>query len=121
MKIDHAKSNAGTVLITAMMTITILTLICATSLYVTSQNQTTGMQTANWHQALTAAESGVDKAVAALNTNSWTGWKTVPYSSPVSSYNLPTLEPTATATPSATSTPDSTHYNFLPHSQISLT
>src|SRR4051812_686156 len=112
MKTSSSKYEQGTILITALMIITILTLLSATSLYIASQNQTTGTQTASWHQALDAAESGVDQAIAALNTNTWTSWKVLPYSSPVSGYTMPSAEPTATPTPSAGGTPDSTHYNY---------
>ena len=65
-----------------MITITILTLICATSLYVASQNTNAGMQTASWQQALSGAESAVDQAFNALNTSAWTNWKKVNNSLP---------------------------------------
>src|SRR6266446_5872116 len=70
-KPDSFTTERGSVLLVALLTITILTLICATSLYVTSQNANAGMQTASWQQALTGAESGVDQAIRALNTSSW--------------------------------------------------
>lgn len=99
----------------ALLTITILTLICATSLYIASQNTNAGMQTAGWQQSLTAAESGVDAAVRALNTGVWTNWKTV------GTATLPTVEPTATATPAATGVPSNSQYNYLPSSALSMT
>ena len=105
----------GSVLMVSMMTITILTMICATSLYVTSQSGTTAMQTAAWQQALTGAESGVDKAIAALNTGVWTNWKTV------ATTTLPTSEPAAGTGSTTTGEPDSTHYSYFPSSQLSLT
>ena len=67
--------NKGSILMMALLSITILTLICATSLYIASQNTNSGVQTAAWQQSLTAAESGVDAAVRALNTGVWTNWR----------------------------------------------
>ena len=99
----------------ALLTITILTLICATSLFIASQNTNAGAQTAAWQQSLTAAESGVDAAVRALNTGVWTNWRTV------TSGTLPTVEPAANTGSAATGIPTSaTQYNFLPSSQLSM-
>jgi len=100
-----SKAQPGSVLITTLLTITILTLICATSLYVASQNANAGMQTASWQQALTGAESGVDQAIRALNTSSWSGWYNI-------TGTVPTAQPTPSATPAATGTPASGHYNY---------
>ena len=58
MKANQTVNENGSVLVTTMMTMTILAMICATSLYIAAQNSGTGMQTAGWQQALTAAESG---------------------------------------------------------------
>ena len=96
----------------AMLTITILTMICATSLYVTSQNSTTRIQTAAWQQSLTGAESGVDLAIAALNTGTWTGWKLGTAASP------PSAEPSPAPTAAPVGPPDSSHYNLLPSSSV---
>jgi hypothetical protein len=115
MKPNRTFANKGSVLLTALLTITILCMICATSLYVVSQNATGGMQTAAWQQSLTVAESGVDAAVRALNTGSWTNWKTV------STATLPTVEPTAAASVTATSKPTSSQYNYLPSSALTFT
>src|SRR6266705_4905647 len=82
MKINCFKSERGTILVIALVTITIMTLLCATSLYVASQNTNSTMQTASWQQSLTGAESAVDQAINALNLNAqgsnaaWTNWKT---------------------------------------------
>jgi len=46
-------------LVIAILMITIPTLICATSILVTTQNAGPNMQTASWQQALTGAEAGV--------------------------------------------------------------
>ena len=126
MKIRSFTDKHASVLIVALLTITIMTLICATSLFITTQNTGGGMQTSGWQQALTAAEAGIDAGVRALNATAssspspWASWKVVPYSSPASSYTLPSVEPTATATPAAAGTPDSTHYNYLPSSQCAI-
>jgi len=105
----------------ALLTITIMTLICAVSLHVASQNTNAGMQTASWQQALTGAESAVDQAINALNldaqgsSSAWTNWKTV------TSSTLPTAKPSggsaATAAPSPSPSPS---YNYLIPSALSL-
>src|SRR4029077_4044863 len=117
MKTKLPDNHDGSVLIIALMTITIMTMICATSLFITSQNTSTGVQTAAWQQSLTGAEMGIDVAIRALNqsgtssANPWTTWKTVstalptpaPSGSPVQGF---TYEPTSgTAIPSSTTTP----------------
>jgi len=99
-----------------MLTITILALICATSLYITSQNATSDMQTASWQQSLTAAESGVDAAIRALNNKNWTNWISVNQNAT----DLPTTEPVPSPSPSASAAPDSSHYNILPSSALTL-
>jgi len=120
VKTNSIISEQGTVLITALLTITIMTLICATSLYITSQNTNAGMQTASWQQALTGAESGVDAAIRALNDNgqtgAWTNWVQMSQSGTT----LPSTEPTPSAIPSPTGAPDSSHYNLLRSSNLSV-
>jgi Tfp pilus assembly protein PilX len=123
MKPDSFTTDRGSVLLVALLTITILTLICATSLYVTSQNANAGMQTASWQQALTGAESGVDAAIRALNE--WNNGNPVPASSPWANWKTnpgataPTIEPAGGST--ASTAPDSSHYNYLPSSALALT
>jgi Tfp pilus assembly protein PilX len=128
-------SEKGSVLIIALMTITIVTLICATSLYIASQNTNTGMQTAGWQQALTGAESGIDAAVRALNgyvspapsvspAAAWNNWYTVntalPTPSPGVNVAGVTYEPTGTATPATSPPADANHYIYLPSSKLSV-
>jgi hypothetical protein len=114
------KTEQGTVLVIALLTITVMTLICATSLYITSQNANAGMQTASWQQALTGAESGVDSAIRALNAyqqgsgTAWTNWKTV------ISTTLPTSESSIGTSTPALADPTSNQYNYLPSSALSL-
>ncbi len=66
-----------------LLTITILTMICATSLYIMSQNANATTQTASWQQSLSGAESAVDQAMSEMNNRAltpgkWTtGWYTV--------------------------------------------
>ena len=91
-------------------------LICATSLYITSQNATSNVQTASWQQSLTAAESGVDSAIRALNNKTWTNWISVNQTG----NSLPTSEPAPAPSPAASAAPDSSHYNYLPSSAFSL-
>lgn len=94
----------------ALLTITILTMICATSLYITSQNANATTQTASWQQSLAGAEGAVDQAMSALNksvsTNgAWTGWYTA-------TGTLPTTKPTPTGTPNAAGSPAPGSYNY---------
>ena len=91
-----------------LLTITILTLICATSLYVTSQGVNATTQTTSWQQAMAGAEAAVDQAMNGLNTGTWTGWSSQP---PAPGNSLPTTQPTPSGTP-AIGAPDSTHYNY---------
>ena len=82
MKTQSRLGKQGSVLLVAILTLTILSLICALSLYVTSQNTNATSQTASWQAALSGAESGVENAYYALNKQTWTGWKTVAGSPP---------------------------------------
>jgi hypothetical protein len=122
-------NQKGSVLIIALMTITIVTMICATSLYIASQNSNTGMQTAGWQQSLTGAESGIDAAVRALNAyvspapsaspaSAWSnaGWVVASQSGT----SLPSAEPSASPATSATAPPNSSHYNYLPSSKLTV-
>jgi Tfp pilus assembly protein PilX len=121
-----SKAQRGSVLITAMLTITILTLICATSLYVASQNANAGMQTASWQQALTGAESGVDRAIRALNADktggagAWTGWSTQTYTAPMPTTQPPLGSPAPTPS-AATTAPTPGRYNYWSSSALSPT
>jgi len=102
MKTKLTCSQLGSVLMTSLLTITILTMICATSLYVTSQNGNATTQTTSWQQALSGAEAAVDQAINALNTNNtttWSQWYTI------TSGSLPQTQPTPSGTPNATGMP----------------
>src|SRR5438874_8197423 len=127
MKTSSITAERGTILVIALITITILTLLCATSLYVASQNTNSVMQTASWQQALTGAESAVDQAINALNLNAqgsssaWTSG-TLNWYTQVAS--LPSTQPPA-GSPAPTSTiasapPSSSSYNYLIPSPITL-
>jgi Tfp pilus assembly protein PilX len=97
----------GSVLMIALLTITILTLICVTSLFIAGQNANAASQAASWQQALSAAESAVDQAIAALNTGTWTNWVTV-------SSSLPNLQPSpGPSPPAATGPPASNQFNYI--------
>jgi len=110
MKIPF-KSQRGSVLVISLLIITVLTLLCATSLYITSQNTSSGVQVANWQQALSAAESAVDWAVVALNkessgdTSAWNGWWTA-------TGQMPAAKPTGGTQP-AVAPKDNIHYNYV--------
>jgi hypothetical protein len=96
----------GSVLLIALLTITILAMLCATSLYITSQDASATVQTTSWEQAMSGAEAAVDNAINALNTNSWSGWYTITNAS------LPTAQPSPSGTPNASSMPGSGNYNY---------
>ena len=104
MNARHPKREQASVLMMSLITITILTLICATSLYVLSQNANATTQTTSWQQSMAGAEAAVDMAMKALNSNSWTGWSTV------TSTTLPTGQPSGGST--ATGVPGSGNYNY---------
>jgi hypothetical protein len=112
MKIEPTYRKRGSVLLVALLTITILTMICATSLYVASQNANGGVQTASWHQALGGAEGGITQAIDALNTNTWTNWNVV------NSSTLPTTQPTGGS--AANAKPTGNQYNYLTLTAIGL-
>jgi hypothetical protein len=82
MTTQRHQKQTGSVLLTAILTLTILSMICGLSLYVTSQNANATSQTASWQAALSGAESGVEHAYYALNKSNWTGWHTVSGSPP---------------------------------------
>ena len=95
-----------------LITITILTLVCATSLYVTSQDANATTQTTSWQQAMAGAEAAVDSAINALNTNTWTGWSTI---TPSPSPSLPTAQLSPSPTPFAAGqggVPTAGQYNY---------
>ena len=108
MKRQSGQHEDGSILMMGLITITILTLICATSLYVTSQDANATTQTTSWQQAMAGAEAAVDQAMNGLNTGTWTGWSSQP---PAPGNSLPTTQPTPSGTP-AIGAPDSTHYNY---------
>jgi hypothetical protein len=105
----HSKPQAehGSILFIVLLTITILTMLCATSLYIAIQNANAAAQAASWQQALSGAESAVDQAIAALNTGSWTNWVTL-------SGSVPNLQPSPGPTPPAAAGPPGTNqYNYV--------
>ena len=102
---SKSSNEKGSILMTTLFTITILTMICATSLYVTSQNANATTQTASWQQALAGAEGAVDQAMAAMNSQSWAGWYTATGA-------LPAGKPNSTNPVSASGPPASGSYNY---------
>jgi len=102
----------GTVLLTVLLTITILSMLCFTTLYIVGQNGNAVAQAASWQQSLGAAESAVDQAIAALNTNTWTNWISM-------SGSVPNLQPQPGASPTtASGPPASNQYNYLSNSLL---
>jgi len=115
----------GSVLITTLLTITLLILICATSLYIVGQNASSNTQTASWQQALSGAESAVDQAFNALNLSAqgtgspWNGWKSVRWTSLPT---LPTTQPAPSGSPfpAAAGTPAPGYLNYYVASTLSF-
>ncbi|HEY3603001.1 MAG TPA: hypothetical protein VGK72_13690 [Chthoniobacterales bacterium] len=104
MKTQAHRQTHGSVLLIAILTLTILTGICATTLYITTQNTNSTSQTASWQAALSGAESGVEHGYYALNKNIWTGWQTVTGS-------LPNVQPTGGT--AATTAPTTGKYAYF--------
>ena len=131
MKRQLSSRKKGSVLMIALLTITILTLLCATSLYITSQNANATTQATSWEQAMAGAEAAVDHAMNALNTGSWTTagpngeqWYTISGSLPGPSSSAtpppwPFGQPSPSPTVTATAKPSSGKYNYY-KSSISL-
>ncbi|MGB8353162.1 MAG: hypothetical protein WCD79_04685 [Chthoniobacteraceae bacterium] len=69
------RENAGTFII-VMITIVVLTFIAADICYKAVQRYRYTMQSSSWTESLMIAEAGADRAMAALNSSSWTGWQT---------------------------------------------
>jgi len=106
MKISTKNREEGSVLLIAFLTMTILTLICAVSLNVASQNANSTTQTTSWQQALAGAEAAADQAMNALNTTTWgptPQWYTV-------TGTLPTTQPTGGT--AANGPPGAGQYNY---------
>jgi hypothetical protein len=126
MKINYRLSlTQGSVLITTLLTITILVLVCATSLYIVAQNAGSNMQSASWQQALSGAESALDQAFNALNlsaqgsASAWVGWKRV---KDTSLPTLPTTQPAPSGSPfpAAAGTPAPGDLNYYVPSTLSF-
>src|SRR5438105_4177189 len=77
-----ATSERGSVMLMVLITFTVISMIVGTVVYRTLSNYHTVVQTASWQEALLAAESGSDAAMASLRktlfdpTNAWNGWQT---------------------------------------------
>jgi Tfp pilus assembly protein PilX len=73
--------EAGSILITTLIVVTVLALIAAAAIYRLNNRHATTYLSQSWNEALTSSESGVDAALAALNSSTsspstaWTGWK----------------------------------------------
>jgi hypothetical protein len=123
MKIKLFTKEHGSVLLVTLLTITIMTLICATTLYIGIQNTSSGMQTAGWQQSLMAAEAGIDAAIRALNSTSasraWTNWRTVSSALPTSGAGY-SYEPASGSGSAASGLPSSSQYNYLPSTNLTI-
>ena len=77
-------------MLVALGTIAILSLLAANVCRITSQRQRACFQETSWGEALSAAESGADIAIAAIRAGTWTGW-TGPDANGVRTYQTPVL------------------------------
>jgi hypothetical protein len=103
--------ETGSILVTTLLSVTILTMLCATSLYITAQNASTTMQTASWQQALDAAESAMNWGIVAINNQvqgnpNWQGWLTAVGP-------MPSAEPSAGLQASGSPPADGSKFNYL--------
>jgi hypothetical protein len=104
----------------ALLTITLLTIISATSMYITSQNANATSQAASWQQALAGAESAVDQAMTSLNKGTWSGepgkpqWYTAQGAPP-------TGKPPTTNLVPATDYPAANSYNYCFPETLAIT
>ncbi|MBV9658777.1 MAG: hypothetical protein JO295_11765 [Verrucomicrobia bacterium] len=69
--------QAGSALVISLLTLTVLAFIFGTTMLVALNQHHVVYQIASWQEALHGAESGADIGLAALNSGSWTGWKTL--------------------------------------------
>ncbi len=111
MKLRNKGSASGSILVTIIVTISIMSALCAGALIVSTQTGTNGVHTAAWHQSLAGAEAAMDQSMNALNTGDWNGWFTV-------TGNLPSGKPTGGVP--ATAKPVTGSYNYLIPPSISI-
>ncbi|HJT80409.1 MAG TPA: hypothetical protein VJ719_04350 [Chthoniobacterales bacterium] len=106
--------NAGSALVTTILTVALLCLIGGTLLSLTSSKQSGPFQAASWHEAGSAAEGGVEIALNALRRSitegnaAWDGW-TLNTSSPT---------PTPSASPSASPSPTPFAKKYITESEL---
>ena len=78
-----SKSTEGAVLVAAVLTVAILATVSAGVLFSVGARHQTSYQSAGWREALTAAESGVERTMSDLRTTiddpttAWAGWVVV--------------------------------------------
>ncbi len=69
-------------LVSALLVITLLSMLLASTLLISQNKYHAVVQAASWQQAIGGAEAGVELAMAALNSNDWSAWKTAVGSAP---------------------------------------
>ena len=83
LPIQNHKEKQGGVLLASILTVAILASVSAVTLSAVNARHRSTYQAAGWRDALVAAESGVERAVAELTAsisdpnNAWTGWTVV--------------------------------------------
>ncbi len=83
LPIQNQKEKKGGVLLASILTVAILASVSAVTLSAVNARHRSTYQAAGWRDALVAAESGVERAVAELTASisdpnsAWTGWTVV--------------------------------------------
>src|SRR4030081_3808155 len=83
MKTSTFRSNqSASVLLVAVLATAILALALACTIVIATNKYHGAFQAASWQEALRAAESGADLAMAGASNSSWSGWYTASGSPP---------------------------------------
>src|SRR5436853_625937 len=90
MAVKLHPDRSGSVLLVTLFTIAVLALLAAHVCRVVTARARTFAYSASWNEALSAADAGADLAIAAVRTNTWTGWQG-PDASGVMSLTTPVL------------------------------
>src|SRR3984893_5438644 len=102
----RSKQNASVLLVAVLVT-AILALALASTIFIASNKYHGAFQAASWHEALRAAESGADLAMAGTGNSSWSGCYTVSGSPPPRVLTSP-----SPASSVSTGLPGSGSYNY---------
>src|SRR3979411_3032473 len=102
MKTSTFGSNqSASVLLIVVLVTAILALALACTIGIASNKYHGAFQAASWQEALRAAESGADLAMAASGNSSWSGWYTASGSPPRALPNPTPASSTSTGLPAS--------------------